>query len=75
MSQGMSELQAEMKVAEELVEMFKKSPDYKERYTRYQVLYLLGYKGQRKKWYRYYTCRWARRVGVCPRPHGPPCLA
>jgi len=73
-SQGMDEKEAKEVVARKLIEAFKKSPDYKERVTTYQVRYLLGLAGPRKiEWFKRYTCRWARRAGVCPRPRGPYC--
>lgn len=49
---------------EEIVELFKTLPDYKDKITRYQVEHILGERGSGKR-YIPYSCEKMRTVGLC----------
>lgn len=49
---------------EEIIELFRALPDFKEKVTRYQVEHILGEKGGGKK-YLPYSCEKMRAIGLC----------
>ncbi|MEM1698882.1 MAG: hypothetical protein QXD83_03245 [Sulfolobales archaeon] len=49
---------------DEVVDMFRTSPDFEEKIARYQVEHLAGLRGGRKK-YRMYSCDKMKSLGLC----------
>lgn len=49
---------------DEILELFKRSPDFNERVARYQIEHLAGMRGSRKKYY-VYSCEKMRTLGLC----------
>lgn len=49
---------------DEVVEMFRASPDFDEKVARYQVEHLAGLRGSRKR-YRVYSCDKMKSLGLC----------
>ncbi|MEM1596785.1 MAG: DNA primase, partial [Desulfurococcaceae archaeon] len=50
---------------DEILEYFKKTPDYNERIARYQIEHILGIRGSRKK-YKPYNCENLKAYNLCP---------
>jgi len=52
----------------DILDLFKNSPDFNERIARYQVEHIAGLRGSRKQ-YMPYSCQTMKSLGLCPVPN------
>ncbi len=52
----------------DILDLFKNSPDFNERIARYQVEHIAGLRGSRKQ-YMPYSCQTMKSLGLCPIPN------
>ncbi len=54
---------------EDILELFKNTPDFNERIARYQIEHIAGLRGSRKQ-YMPYSCQTMKSLGLCPLTDG-----